>query len=101
MELNPVSLSPLAAQEIRQIMQTKSIPPNYGLRIMVEGGGCSARYRLGFDSFKAGDQSYQVEGIPIFYEKRQLLFLIGVRLDFEEREAERGFIFRNTPQAQS
>jgi iron-sulfur cluster assembly protein len=91
----PVTLSEKAALELRALMQHKGIPPGYALRVMAEGGtGCGGvRYRLGFDRAKEGDSTYELAGIPLVYEKRQMLFLMGLQIDFEERPDERGFIF--------
>jgi len=91
MELQPVTITNVAANEIRYIMQNKG----YALRVIAEGtSGCGgARYRLGFDKLREGDQQYVVQGIPVVYEKRQLIFLLGLEIDFEERATERGFVF--------
>lgn len=93
--ITPITLTPKAAEEIRYIMQNKNIPSEYGLRILVQGGGgCGgASFRLGFDKLKEGDLHYNFLDIPIFYEKRQMLFLIGLEIDFEERQTEKGFVF--------
>jgi iron-sulfur cluster assembly protein len=95
MELQPVTITNVAANEIRYIMQNKGIPEGYALRVIAEGtSGCGgARYRLGFDKLREGDQQYVVQGIPVVYEKRQLIFLLGLEIDFEERATERGFVF--------
>lgn len=95
MELQPVTITNAAANEIRYIMQNKGIPEGYALRIIAEGtSGCGgARYRLGFDKLRDGDQQYVTQDIPVLYEKRQMMFLLGLEIDFEDRETERGFIF--------
>ena len=42
------------------------------------------------------------DDVTVYYEKRQLLFLVGKQIDFEERADERGFVFRDeTTQNQS
>jgi iron-sulfur cluster assembly protein len=94
-EIIPITITTKAAQEISYIMQHKNIPEGYGLRVLVQGGGgCGgASFRLGFDKQKDGDLSYSYQNIPIFYEKRQMLFLIGLEIDFEERQTEKGFVF--------
>lgn len=95
MELQPVSITPAAANEIRHIMQSKGIPEGYALRVIAEStSGCGGvRFRLGFDKPRENDQRYVTEGIPVLYEKRQLMFLMGLEIDFEERQTERGFVF--------
>ena len=55
MALTPVSLSEKAVTEIKEIINHKNIPPDYGLRIGVSGGGgCGGgiSYILGFDKKK-------------------------------------------------
>ncbi|MGF1532981.1 MAG: HesB/IscA family protein [Bernardetiaceae bacterium] len=92
----PVSITPQAVAEIKQIIASKQVPEGYGLRLLVEGGsGCGgARYRLGFDRPKPEDVVFVWEGLEVMYQKQQLLFLVGMELAFEEREHERGFVFR-------
>ncbi|WP_448518969.1 HesB/IscA family protein [Rhodoflexus sp.] len=95
MELQPISITNAAANEIRYIMQNKGIPQGYALRVIAEGtSGCGGvRYRLGFDKAREGDQQYNVLDIPVIYEKRQMMFLLGLEIDFEDRATERGFVF--------
>lgn len=47
--LAPVVLSERAAEEVKRIMAEKQVPAEYGLRVGVQGGGCSgALLRAGF-----------------------------------------------------
>lgn len=96
--LTPVKITPKAATEIKHIIATKNIPSDYGLRVLVQGGGgCGgAKFRLGFDKFKEGDLTYTAHEIPVYYEKRQLMYLMGLEIDFEERTDARGFVFNPT-----
>ncbi len=91
----PVVLSERALYEVKRILTTKKVPEGYALRLMVSGGtGCGgAKFRLGFDMPKSEDVAYEQDGLKILYEKRQMLFLIGLRIDFEERDNEQGFVF--------
>ncbi|TAF34214.1 MAG: iron-sulfur cluster assembly accessory protein [Cytophagales bacterium] len=91
----PVTLSERAVLEVKRILEAKKIPQGYALRLVVSGGtGCGgARFKLGFDKPKPEDSAYEQDGVQILYEKRQMLFLIGLRIDFEERENEQGFVF--------
>ena len=96
--LKPVKITLKAASEIKYIMSNKNIPTDYGLRILVQGGGgCGgAKYRLGFDKRKEGDLAYTEQEILVYYEKRQLMYLMGLEIDFEERIDVRGFVFNPT-----
>jgi len=93
--LEPIKITPKAQQEIQYIIAHKNIPSDYGLRVLVEGGGgCGgASFRLGFDQLKETDLHYFCNDIAVFYDKRQLIYLIGLEIDFEERNDERGFVF--------
>lgn len=93
--LNPVKITSKAAEEIKGIIHHKHIPVGYGLRVLVQGGGgCGgAKFKLGFDKLKEGDLSYIEQDIPVYYEKKQLMYLIGLEIDFEERLDAKGFIF--------
>lgn len=92
-DIQPVTLSPRAIDEVRKIMQTKNIPEGYGLRVGVRGGGCGVTLIIGFDKEKSTDHTYQVEGISIHVDKKHTMFLIGKEVDFYEGEDARGFVF--------
>lgn len=96
--IEPISLSPKAIEEVKEIMANKNIPEGYGLRVGVKGGaGCGSGmgYMLGFDKAKDGDLTYQIEGIDIHVEKRQTMYLVGLEVDFYEGADARGFTFIN------
>ncbi len=91
-----IDISEKALAEVRRIMKEKNVPADYFLRLLVEGGGgCGgAKYRLGFDKQKEGDDFFMAEDVKVIFEKKTLLFLLSVKLDYEERENEQGFIFK-------
>lgn len=94
--LKPVKLSEKAIVEVRNIMQHKNIPDEYGLRIgMKGGGGCGAgmSYLIGFDKKKSGDLEYLEGDIPVYIEKKHMMYLIGLEVDFHEGTDARGFAF--------
>ncbi|HYC86183.1 MAG TPA: iron-sulfur cluster assembly accessory protein, partial [Chryseosolibacter sp.] len=63
--VQPVTISPKAAEQIRKIMATKNIPADYGLRVGVRGGGCGVSLIIGFDKKKDSDLTYTIDGIPV------------------------------------
>ncbi|MFT6054170.1 MAG: iron-sulfur cluster assembly protein [Roseivirga sp.] len=95
--LEPVTVTEKALKEVKNIMATKSIPEGYGLRIGVKGGsGCGGiGYLLGFDKEKEGDITYNIEGVKVYIEKRQTMYLLGLEVDFYEGADARGFTFVN------
>lgn len=100
-QLQPVTISPRAAEEIRKIMTTKNIPQDYGLRVGVRGGGCGVSLIIGFDKKKDTDIAYTIDGIPVFIDKKHTMYIIGKEVDFFEGEDSRGFMFVDTTDKKS
>jgi iron-sulfur cluster assembly protein len=93
----PITISDRAAAEIRNIMQTKNIPADYGLRVGVKGGGCGVSLLLGFDKQKDSDRGYVVQDIPVYIDRKHAMYVIGKEIDFHESEDARGFMFVDQP----
>jgi iron-sulfur cluster assembly protein len=97
----PISLTPRAIEEVKIIMQDKSVPADYGLRIGVQGGGCSGMsYLLGFDKKKDTDEVYEIGGVEVIMDKKHGMYVMGMEVDFQDGLNTRGFTFQN-PQAKS
>jgi iron-sulfur cluster assembly protein len=94
----PIGISERAASEIKRIMANKGIPLGYGLRVGVRGGGCGVSLMIGFDKQKDSDVAYQIEGIPVFLDKKHTMYLIGKEVDFIETADARGFAFIESSQ---
>jgi iron-sulfur cluster assembly protein len=93
----PVSISSIAAAEIKKMMTTKNVPEGYGLRVGVRGGGCGVQLMLGFDRAKDSDLTYDEGGIPVIMDKKHMMYLIGKQIDFYEGADARGFHFVDSP----
>jgi iron-sulfur cluster assembly protein len=94
--LSPIKITAKAKEEIKNIMAHKKIPADYHLRVGIKGGGCGAMaYSLGFDKPKEGDQHFEIDGIPVLLEKKHVMFLMGMQVDFYEGNDARGFTFIN------
>ncbi len=94
----PLTITPEALKATQQIMQSKDIPDQYGLRIGIRGKGCagSQEFLLGFDTPSEQDQTYQYEGLPIYIDRAHLMYVIGLELAFEtDEEGNQGFAFNN------
>jgi iron-sulfur cluster assembly protein len=94
-----VSLSEVAAKEIKKIIQDQGLPAEQTkLRVGVKGGGCSGfSYMLDLTEEPATEFDEQVEsnGIPILVDQKSLLYLDGVEIDFKDEVMGRGFVFKN------
>ncbi len=92
----PVSLTERAAMQVKKIIGEEEIPPNHYLRIAVKGGGCSGlSYSLGFDERTDNDEFYSTHGLDVIVDKRHILYLSGISIDFHDGLDARGFVFNN------
>ncbi|MBE9585738.1 iron-sulfur cluster assembly accessory protein [Mucilaginibacter sp. JRF] len=95
-ETAPVSFTPGAIKELLKLKDQQEISDDFGLRVGVEGGGCSGmNYVLGFDQKKDGDQEYYIDGVKVFMHKAHGLYLAGMQIDFQDGLNARGFTFNN------
>lgn len=71
--------------------------PVAGLRVRVEGGGCSGlKYTLKLEEAHAeGDQAVQLDGITLLVDEASAPLLSGVTMDFVENMEGSGFTFTN------
>jgi len=88
---HPVQISTIAKKEIIETLNSNKIPSDYGLRVGIKGGGCSAQFLLGFDLPSAQDQVYVIDTIKVIIDKRHLMYVMGTEVDFEENEVSSGF----------
>lgn len=81
---DPITLTENAIEEITSTLQANKIPDTYGLRVGMKGGACSGTFILGFDVPGEHDQTYTVNGVKVIIDKRHLMYVIGVQVDYEE-----------------
>ena len=96
MLIKPVSITNKAIVAIKKIMNSKEIPDGYGLRIGLEnmGASCgSTQYVLGFDQKSDTDLSYEIDDIPVFIKKAEVLHVSGLTLDHVTQGEVSGFSF--------
>ena len=97
-----ISLTPLAATKIKELMAEETDAETLVLRVAVQGGGCSGfQYGLGFDAGAAeGDVELSLEGIPVVVDPFSAPYLRGTTIDFLNTIQESGFKIEN-PNASS
>jgi len=92
----PVSFTAGAVKELFKLKDQQELNDDFGLRVGVEGGGCSGmNYVLGFDQKKDGDQEFLIDGIRVLMHKAHGLYLAGMQIDFQDGLNARGFTFNN------
>ena len=100
----PIILTEKAANEVKKIIadqvaagETRTLH----LRMRVVGGGCSGfQHKLDLDPEVNSklDAQFEMLGVPVVIDKRSLLYLDGVTVDFHDDLNKRGFSISN-PQA--
>ena len=97
-----IDVTEKAVAKIRQTLEKEGISPTEGgLRLGVQGGGCSGlSYNIRFDTQpRERDKIYEFEGVRVFVDPKSYLYLSGMTLDYEETLMRQGFVFNN-PHAQ-
>jgi len=92
----PITFTTGAIKEMLKLKEQQELNDDFGLRVGVEGGGCSGMtYVLGFDQKKEGDNEYFIDGVKVFMHKAHGLYLAGMQIDFQDGLNARGFTFNN------
>lgn len=89
-----IQLTSVAAQEVQQMLRAKNRQGD-GIRVGVQGGGCSGlSYTLEIeDKPNEHDRVFENEGITIFCDPKSFVYLNGMTLDFNNQMIGGGFQF--------
>lgn len=92
-----IQLTERAVARVRELQGKEQLPPTAGLRLAVQGGGCSGlTYAVRFDSQPtARDKIFEFEGVRVFVDPKSLIYLAGTVLDFKNELMQTGFVFEN------
>jgi len=92
-----ITVTKLAAREIKKIIEEKNRSTDLYLRIGVLGGGCSGfRYSLELTTEKTdNDEVYPQHGIVVICDPKSHLYLDGTTVGFSDEVMGRGFVFNN------
>jgi len=92
-----ITISANAAAKVKGILeQEKENVPNGGLRIYVQGGGCSGfSYGMVLDEASEDDQVIEKEGIKVIVDPMSFRYLEGAEVDYKEDLMGGGFAIKN------
>jgi iron-sulfur cluster assembly protein len=92
-----VSLTPTAAEKIRELMAEDPAGESSVLRVAIQGGGCSGfQYGLGFDSGPVeDDETIELHGVTVVIDPYSAPYLKGATIDFLNGLEESGFKIDN------
>jgi iron-sulfur cluster insertion protein len=96
-----INVSTSAATKIQELLAEEKKAES-GLRVFVQGGGCSGfQYGLMIeDNAGPTDQSFEVNGVKLFVDPISAQYLNGAEVDFVESVTGGGFTIKN-PNAKS
>ena len=102
-----ITVTEKAASEVKRIVNEQQngggLPETIYLRMRVVGGGCSGfQHKLDLDPQVNDklDQMFEFHGVPVVVDKRSLMYLSDVTVDFHDDLNRRGFSISN-PSAKS
>ncbi len=92
----PLLLTNKAIEMVQEAMEAEKLE-GHGLRVFVQGGGCSGfQYGLDFDNqAKFGDFEMSFEGLTVFVDPISAMHLEGTTIDYVMGISGAGFKFDN------
>ena len=92
-----IVVSDKAAEKLCELMVAeKKDPAVYGLRLGVQGGGCSGMtYFMDFDTPRADDKVFENKGARVLVDPKSILYVSGSVLEYSEGLMGSGFQIKN------
>lgn len=92
-----LTISDKAAEKIKHLLGVEKKPvQEWGLRLGVEGGGCSGlQYKLDLTQRREGDQVYERDGAQVFVDAKSLQYVDHSTVDFFDALTGAGFKIMN------
>jgi iron-sulfur cluster assembly protein len=93
-----ITLTDKALEHVRVAMQKEGIAPELGgLRLGVQGGGCSGlSYHIRFDTQpRERDRIFEYGDVRVFVDPKSFIYLNGMTVEWEDTLMRQGFVFQN------
>ena len=94
-----IAIADKAAKKLKALLEAETKDPAvYGLRLGVQGGGCSGMsYSMDFDSARDDDTVFvhPTIGARVMVDSKSILHLSGSVLEYEETLMKSGFSIKN------
>ena len=92
-----IYITTAATEKVKAVLeQEKSNLPQGGLRIYVQGGGCSGfQYGMVLDEVTEGDEVFEKDGIKVIVDPMSMRYLEGAEVDYKEDLMGGGFAIKN------
>lgn len=91
-----ITVTPKAVTKIREAFRREGVTDG-GLRLGVQGGGCSGlSYLFRFEPKpRATDKIFEYEDVKVYVDPKSMLYLDGMVLDWKDSLIYSGFEFQN------
>ncbi len=91
-----LTVTPLAAAKIQELLQARNIP-GYALRVFVAGGGCSGlQYGMAFEQDpQEFDTVVETDGVRLLVDPTSIMYIGGATIDFVDSLMGGGFRIDN------
>lgn len=101
-----VTVTECAARKLMDLVREENgneLPPAWGLRLFVQGGGCSGfQYGLKIEKeSQEGDQTIESRGIRMFVDPISIHYVESAEIDFDENSVLGGGFKIKNPNAKS
>jgi iron-sulfur cluster assembly protein len=92
-----ITITSNAAAKVKGILaQEKESLPNGGLRIYVQGGGCSGfQYGMVLDEVGEDDEVFELQGVKVVIDPASARYLDGAQVDYKDDMLGGGFAIKN------
>ena len=96
MDAPPVTLTAKAIEMVKEAIRQEGLE-GHAIRIGVMGGGCAGfQYSMDFEKeARAGDVTFELEGVRVFVDPMSSMYLQGVTVDYVVGLQGAGFKFSN------
>jgi iron-sulfur cluster assembly accessory protein len=90
-----VSLTPLAATKVRELLDAEG-DPELALRVFVAGGGCSGlQYQMALTPAEEDDLVMEFDGIHVLVDPVSAQYIAGSEIDYKDSLMGAGFTVDN------
>lgn len=92
-----IQLTEKSANKVKQILSEREVEDKTLLRVGIKAGGCSGfTYTIDFDKSPTKfDQVFESHGVNILCDKKSLLWISGLEIDWSDDLMDHGFKFDN------
>jgi len=93
-----IQLTDKAVTKVKSLMEAEKLGSEGALRLSVKNVGCAGfTYDLKFDTVfdKKFDMQFDQKGVRVVVDKKSLLYINGITLDFSDSLTQGGFKFEN------